>query len=63
MLENQKTIILSLINNRTLFTRELVKSYVWLDQQEIKDLEQWVIANFWDSHEMEITEAFNQIFE
>jgi hypothetical protein len=60
MLENQKTVILSIINNKALFAHELTKSIVWLSTKEIEEFEAWVIANFWDTHENEIMEVFGQ---
>jgi hypothetical protein len=60
MLEHQKIVIQNLTHDKSLFVNELRKSKKWLNAVELSELEQWVKENFWNTHQNEIEEAFNQ---
>ncbi len=42
MLEHQKTVLLGLAKNPYLFRKEIIKSFRWLNQEQIEDLYKWV---------------------
>lgn len=42
MLEHQKKVLLGLAKNPYLFRKEIIKSFRWLNQEQIEDLYNWV---------------------
>ena len=50
MLEHQKIVLQAVADNEQLFRKELKKSLTWLNNEEISQLEKWLIENFSQSH-------------
>lgn len=42
MLEHQKLILRNIYHNKTLFAKEIIKSTLWLTENELIDLQQWI---------------------
>jgi hypothetical protein len=61
MLEHKKVIV-NISENRKVFSNIIFNSYKWLKNDELIEFEQWIISNFWDSHQNEIQEIFNKYY-
>lgn len=58
MLEFSKNILNKVSFDRNLFKKELVKSFKWLNRNEILALKVWCIAKFGSQYADVIVEAF-----
>jgi len=58
MLEHQKKVIRNVSDNKMLFTKELIKSKLWLNTDEQLEMEQWLIVNYGKTHQYEIEKVF-----
>lgn len=60
MLEHQMLVLQGVAENRQLFEKELKKSLLWLQPEEIVKLRNWVFSNFQKSHAEVIEQIFYQ---
>ena len=60
MLEHQKFILANISSVKPIFKKELKKSIGWLGPEEMTELHQWVMENYWKTHSNEISEVFFQ---
>jgi hypothetical protein len=58
MLEHQKIVLQAVSGDMYLFEKELKKSLEWLNLDERKDLQSWVVNNFNSSHIKMIKDTF-----
>lgn len=63
MLEHQKTVLQGVSFDKALFKKELIKSILWLTQNEVFLLKQWVIKTFSNNHNDVIQEVFDHGFD
>ena len=61
MLEHQKLVLRALRNSHILFLKEIEKSFLWLNTEEITQLESWLKLEFPQSFEDEIKYLFYKI--
>ncbi|MEM7161933.1 MAG: hypothetical protein AAF487_05765 [Bacteroidota bacterium] len=59
MLEFSKKILRKVSFDRQLFKKELIKSFKWLNKEEIMALKVWCIAQFGSQYSDIIVEAFD----
>lgn len=50
MLEHQKKVLKAVADNEELFRKELLKSMVWLNSEELMLLRKWLKQEYWDTH-------------
>lgn len=50
MLELQKLVLENVYESKPLFTKELQKSFQWLNHDELINLQKWVIGRFYDQY-------------
>jgi hypothetical protein len=62
MLELQKFVLQRVCDDKGLFKKELRKSLGWLKLDELEILREWVVKNFWNTHQEEIIEVFYPSF-
>lgn len=60
MLEVQKKVLDGVSFSKDLFKKELLKSYLWLNQKELEELKEWVMNNFIKIHPEIIGEVFDE---
>lgn len=61
MLEHQKLVLTALKNSHLLFLKEIEKSFIWLNAEEIRQLEDWLKSKFPQYYEDEIKYLFLKI--
>ncbi len=59
MLEHQKVVLIGVSNNPELFRKELYKSIIWLNSDEIGNLRRWIKDKFDGIYDKLIREVFN----
>lgn len=60
MLEVQKKVLDGVSFSKDLFKKELIKSYAWLNQEELEEFKAWVLNEFINIHPEIIAEVFDQ---
>ncbi|WP_044213578.1 hypothetical protein [Saccharicrinis fermentans] len=58
MLEHQKKVLLGVANNPRRFRKEIVKSLVWLSDEESEALYYWVKKEFGSNYSQILSEVF-----
>ena len=61
MLELQKLVLLQVSEDKSLFKKELKKSFGWLGSSEIFQLHRWVKENYGNTHHEAISEVFRNL--
>jgi hypothetical protein len=61
MLEHQKLILAKLSHDKSMFRKEIIKSFRWLKSYEIIQLHRWLRDNFRRKHADTIQEVFRLI--
>lgn len=61
MLEHQKNILKVLQNEEKLFIKEVRKSVEWLNEEELSELEKWIVANYPKMYKKRIQQMFRRI--
>jgi hypothetical protein len=62
MLEHQKWIIQNVADDKEIFEKELYKSLVWLKNEEIEELVEWLENNYGDSNDDEIKIVLQKVY-
>jgi glutamyl-tRNA reductase len=62
MLEHQKRIIQNVADDKEIFEKELYKSLVWLENEEIEELVKWLENNYGDSNDEEIKIVLQKVY-
>ncbi len=57
-LSHQKKVLQNLHSDKALFKKELYKSLAWLKEEEIENLVECLITNFWNTNGKEIISVF-----
>ncbi len=57
MLEHQKKVLQGVADNADLFKKELVKSMIWLNAEELTSLREWLKDTYWEVHKNIIHEV------
>ena len=58
MLKHQKIVLQGVSYNQDLFKKELIKTILWLDENEEEEFRRWVKSNFYTQHQEAIDEVF-----
>ena len=61
MLELQKYVLQHVYNDIKLFKKELIKSILWLDDNDLEKLKEWVWSEFGRTHADTIREVFVRV--
>lgn len=61
MLEHQKKVLLGLAKNPYQFRKEIIKSFRWLNQEQIEDLYKWVKKEMGSYYSQLVQEALHSM--